>query len=94
MTEETGHALQVSQEASTNYGTRNEDMSIILETQEIDISGFEVGEKVKLLHAVHNIKVAVATVSQRQVPRYCITGFNLKVFTKFLSNMLLLVMLP
>ena len=38
-------------------------MSIILKIQEADISGFEVGEKVKLLHAVHNIKVAVATIS-------------------------------
>ena len=63
MTEETGHALQVSKEASTSHGTGNEDMSIILETQEADISGFEVGEKVKLLHVVHNIEVAVATIS-------------------------------
>ena len=63
MIEETGHALQVSQEASTSHGTRNDDTSIILETQEADISGFEVGEKVKLLHAVHNIEVAVATIS-------------------------------
>ena len=63
MIEETGHALQVSQEASTSHGTGNDDTSIILETQEADISGFEVGEKVKLLHAVHNIEVAVATIS-------------------------------
>ena len=63
MTEETGHALQVSQEASISHGTGNDDTSIILETQEVDISGFEVGEKVKLLHVVHNIEVAVATIS-------------------------------
>ena len=63
MIEETGHALQVSQEASTSHGTGNDDTSIILETQEVDISGFEVGEKVKLLHAVHNIEVVVATIS-------------------------------
>ena len=63
MIEEISHALQVSQEASTSHGTRNDDTSIILETQEADISGFEVGEKVKLLHVVHNIEVAVATIS-------------------------------
>ena len=62
MTEETGHALQVSQEANTSHGTRNDDTSIILETQEADISGFEAGKKVKLLHVVHNIEVAVATI--------------------------------
>ena len=55
MIEETGHAFQVSQEPSTNHGTGSDDTSIILEIQEADISGFEVGEKVKLLHAVHNI---------------------------------------
>ena len=37
-------------------------MGIILETQEADIAGFEVGEKVKLLHAVQDIEVAVATI--------------------------------
>ena len=63
MIEETGQASQVSQEASTNHGTRNDDTGIILETQEADIAGFEVGEKVKLLHAVQEIEVAVATIS-------------------------------
>ena len=63
MTEETGHALQVSKEASTSHGTRNDDTSIILETQEADAFEFEVGEKVKLLHVVHNIEVVVATIS-------------------------------
>ena len=63
MTEETGHTLQVSRETRTSHGTGNDDTSIILETQEADISGFEVGEKVKLLHAVHKIEVAVATIS-------------------------------
>ena len=62
-TEEIGHALQVSQEASTSHGIGNDDTNIILETQEVDISGFEVGEKVKLLHAVQDIEVAVATIS-------------------------------
>ena len=62
MTEETGHALQVSREVSTSYGTRNDDTSIILETQEVDIFGFEVGKKVKL-HVVQDIEVAVATIS-------------------------------
>ena len=38
-------------------------MSIILETQETDISRFELDEKVKLLHAVHDIEMAVATIS-------------------------------
>ena len=52
MTEEIGHAFQVSREASTSHGIGYDDTSIILETQEADISGFEVGEKVKLLHAV------------------------------------------
>ena len=63
MIEEIGHTLQVSQEASTSHGTGNDDTSIILETQEADISGFEVGEKVKLFHVVHDIEVAVATIS-------------------------------
>ena len=63
MTEETGHALLDSREKSTSHGTTIEDMSIILETQEADISAFEVGEKVKLLHAVHDIEVAVGTIS-------------------------------
>ena len=62
-TEEIGHALQVSREASTSHGIGNDDTSIILETQEADISGFQVGEKVKLLHAIQDIEVAVATIS-------------------------------
>ena len=36
---------------------------VILETQEADISGFEVGENVKLLHVVHDIEVDMATIS-------------------------------
>ena len=52
MAEETGHALLVSREQSTSSGTRIDDTCIILEKQEADISGFEHGEKVKLLHAV------------------------------------------
>ena len=63
MTKETGHALMVSREQSTSHGTRIDNTSIILETQEANICGFELGEKVKQLHAVHNIEVAVATIS-------------------------------
>ena len=63
MAEETGPALLVSREQSTSPGARIDDTSIILETQEAAIFGFEVGEKVKLLHAVQDIEVAVATIS-------------------------------
>ena len=63
MAEETGPALLVSREQSTSPGTRIDNTSIILETQEADISRYEVGEKVKLLHVVQDIEVAVATIS-------------------------------
>ena len=63
MTEETGHALLVSREQSRSHRTGIDNISIILKTQEADISGFEVGEKVKLLHAIYDIEVAVATIS-------------------------------
>ena len=63
MAEETGPTLLVSQEQSTSLGTRIDDTSIILKIQETDISGFEVSEKVKLLHAVQDIEVAVVTIS-------------------------------
>ena len=63
MTEENGHALLLSQEHSTSHDTTIDDTSIILETQETDISGFELGQRVKLLHIVHNIEVAMATIS-------------------------------
>ena len=63
MTEETGHALWVSREQSTSHAIGIDDMSIILEIQEANISGIEFGEKVKLLHAVHDIEVAVTTIS-------------------------------
>ena len=63
MTEETGNALWISREQSTSHGTGIDDMNIILKTQEEYISRFELGEKVKLLHAVHDIEVAVATIS-------------------------------
>ena len=63
MTEETDHALQVSQEANTSHGIGNDDTNIILETQEADLSRFEVGKKVKLLHAIQDIEVAMATIS-------------------------------
>ena len=61
--EEIDHAFLVSREQSTSHGTRIDDTSIILETQEAYISGFELGEKVKLLHVVQDIEVAVATIS-------------------------------
>ena len=63
MAKETGPALLVSRKQSTSPGTRIDDTSIILETQEADISGFEVDEKVKLLHVVQDIEVVVATIS-------------------------------
>ena len=63
MAEKIGYALLVSREHSTSPSTRIDDTSIILETQEEDISGFELGEKVKLLHVVQNIDVAMATIS-------------------------------
>ena len=63
MAEGTEHALLVSREQSTSPGTRIDNTSIILETQATDISRFEVGEKMKLLHAIQDIEVAVATIS-------------------------------
>ena len=38
-------------------------MSIILETQEVDIPRFQFGEKIKLLDLVQDIQVAIATIS-------------------------------
>ena len=63
MTAETDHALLVSREQSTRHGNTIDETSIILETQETDKSRFELGEKVKLLQAVHDIEMAVATIS-------------------------------
>ena len=63
MTEQTGHDLLVSREQSTSHGTAIDNTSIILKTQEADIFGFELGEKIKLLHAIQDIEVAVATIS-------------------------------
>ena len=63
MTKEIDHALMVSREQSTRHGNTIDNTSIIIETQETNISRFELGEKVKLLHAVHDIEVAVATIS-------------------------------
>ena len=63
MTKKIDHALLVSREQNTSHGTTIDNMSIILKTQETNISRFELGEKVKLLHVVHDIEVAVATIS-------------------------------
>ena len=63
MIEETDHGLLDSREQSTRHGNTIDDTSIILETQETKISRFELGEKVKLLHVVHDIEVAVVTIS-------------------------------
>ena len=62
-TEEIDHTLLVSQEQSTRYGNTIDETSIILETQEANIFGFKLGEKVKLLHVVHDIDVAMAIIS-------------------------------
>ena len=63
MIEETSYVLLVSQDQNTSDRTRIDNTSIILETQKTVVFGFEVGEKVKLLHAIHDIEVAVATIS-------------------------------
>ena len=83
MIEETGQASQVSQEASTSHGTRNDDTGIILETQEADIAGFEVGEKVKLLHAVQDIEMAVATITSTTSSNVLHNRFQPHDFYKF-----------
>ena len=63
MTEKIDHVILVSREQSTSHGITTDDTSIILKTQETDKSGFELGEKVKLLHAIHDNEVAMATIS-------------------------------
>ena len=63
MTEETGDDLLVPQEQSTSCDTAIDDMSIILKTQEANISRFQLCQKVKLLHFGQDIEVAVVTIS-------------------------------
>ena len=63
VTKDIDHDLIVFREQSTSHGTAIDDTSIILETQEADKAGFQLGEKVKLLHAVQDIDIAVATIS-------------------------------
>ena len=67
------------------------DQSItILETQRAK-RGFEVGERVGLLHHIHNTMVATAIISSTAVVGQL---HNLKVITRFLYRRLLLMTHP
>lgn len=61
--EDTDDDICIPREHSTCHRSAIDPTSIVLETQEVEKNGFQLGEKVSLLHIIDDIVVAIATIS-------------------------------